>query len=407
MAALLSGDIPGRNFKSKDSLVEHLEDCQRMQVEVVPPDVNRSEVDFAVAEGKILFGLSAIKGCGSGASEAIVAARRDGGAFASLFDFCERVDPQACGRAVIETLVKAGAFDSLGARRAQLMAAIDRAMQCGAAVLADRRSGQRGLFMDADEEPTASSKSSLPDLPEFGEKERLAMEKEVLGFYLTSHPLAEHESVLRTYCTHTSSQLAKLEARTEVLMGGMLAAIKFSHTKNPRPGSTHTKYAMWDLEDFDGIVRCILWPEQFAEFGELVKADAILALRATVDRRPASEEVNLIVNELIPLEELSARFTSGVLIRVREDVHGPDLLTTLREIVRGYPGSKPLRLRLELADGGCVMLDAKGGVTIDPELRRRVDELLGAGNFRLQGGAPKSAPAPHNGSSRRRAMVRN
>jgi DNA polymerase-3 subunit alpha len=138
-----------------------------------------------------------------------------------------------------------------------------------------------------------------------------------------------------------------------------------------------------------------------------VKSDAILALRATVDRRPASEEVNLIVNELIPLEELSARFTSGVLIRVREDVHGPDLLTTLREIVRGYPGSKPLRLRLELADGGCVMLDAKGGVTIDPELRRRVDELLGAGNFRLQGGAPKSAPAPHNGSSRRRAMVRN
>ena len=112
------------------------------------------------------------------------------------------------------------------------------------------------------------------------------MEKEVLGFYLTSHPLAEHEATLRTYCTHTSSQLAKLEHRTEVLVGGMLAAIKFSHTKNPRPGSTNTKYAMWDLEDLDGIVRCIIWPEQFAEFGQLVKADAILAMRATVDRRP-------------------------------------------------------------------------------------------------------------------------
>ena len=145
MAALLSGDIPGRNFKSKDSLVEHLEDCQRMDVEVVPPDVNRSDVDFAVAGGKILFGLSAIKGCGSGAAEAIVAARRLDGAFTSLFDFCERVDPQACGRAAIETLMKAGAFDSLGAKRSQLMAAIDRAMQSGAAVLADRQSGQRGL----------------------------------------------------------------------------------------------------------------------------------------------------------------------------------------------------------------------------------------------------------------------
>jgi DNA polymerase-3 subunit alpha len=407
MAALLSGDIPGRNFKSKDSLVEHLEDCQRMHVEVAPPDVNRSDVDFAVAEGKILFGLSAIKGCGSGASERIVAARREGGPFFSLFDFCERVDPQACGRAVIETLVKAGALDSLGARRSQLMAAIDRAMQSGAAVLADRRSGQRGLFQEADGEPASAANVALPDLPEFGDKERLAMEKEVLGFYLTSHPLAEHEATLRMYCTHTSGELGKLDARSEVLMGGMLAAIKFSHTKNPRPGSTHTKYAMWDLEDFDGIVRCILWPEQFAEFGHWVQADAILAMRATVDRRPASDEVNLIVQELIPLDELSARFTSGVMIRVREDSHGVEVLNTLREIVRGYPGSKPLRLRLELADGGCVFLDAKSGVAIDPELRRRVDELLGAGNFRLQVGAARSTAPNANGANvRRRALAR-
>ncbi len=426
MAALLSGDIPGRNFKSKDSLVEHLEDCQRMHVEVVPPDVNRSEVDFAVAgketgtvplssrglspfpvaDGKILFGLSAIKGCGSGASEAIVAARRAGGPFVSLFDFCERIDPQACGRATIETLVKAGALDSLGAKRSQFMAAIDRAMQCGAAVLADRRSGQRGLFQEAEDEPTSAANSALPDIAEFGEKERLAMEKEVLGFYLTSHPLAEHEATLRMYCTHMSSALTKLDPRSEVFVGGMLAAVKFSHTKNPRPGSTNTKYAMWDLEDLEGIVRCIIWPEQFAEFGQFVRADAILALRATVDKRPGVDEVNLIVQELIPLEDLSARFTSGVLIRIREDVHGIDALTTLREIVRGYPGNKPLRLRLEMADGGWATIDAKACVTIDPELRRRVDEVLGPGNFRLLGAAARPAPPPAT-NNRRRALARS
>jgi DNA polymerase-3 subunit alpha len=406
MAALLSGDIPGRNFKSKDSLVEHLEDCQRMQVEVAPPDVNRSDVDFAVSNGKILFGLSAIKGCGSGASESIVAARRAGGPFASLFDFCERIDPQLCGRATIETLVKAGAFDSLGAKRSQLMSAIDRAMQSGAAVLADRRSGQRGLFQDADEDRVSTTNSALPEQAEFGEKERLAMEKEVLGFYLSSHPLAEYENTLRVFCTHTSTQLAKVEARSEVMLGGMLAAIKFSHTKTARAGSTNTKYAMWDLEDLDGIVRCILWPEQFAEFGHLVKADAILALRATLDRRPGGDEVNLIVQELIPLEELQTRFTSGVMIRVREEDHGAEVLSTLREIVRGYPGNKPLKLRLELADGGCVLLDCpKSGVTIDPELRRRVDELLGSGNFRLVAGS-RTPPAPAT-NGRRRALVRN
>jgi DNA polymerase-3 subunit alpha len=165
---------------------------------------------------------------------------------------------------------------------------------------------------------------------------------------------------------------------------------------------------MWDLEDFGGIVRCILWPEQFAEFGQLVKADAILAMRATIDRRPGSEEINLIVQELIPLEELSARFTSGVVIRLVESAHGAETLTGLREIVRGYPGTKPLRLRLELAAGGVVTLDCvESGVTLDPELRRRVDELLGPGNFRLLGAAPRSAPPPPATNGRRRAMARS
>jgi DNA polymerase-3 subunit alpha len=408
MAALLCGDIPGRNFKSKDPLVEHLEDCKRMNVIVVPPNVNRSEVDFVVAGNEILFGLSAIKGCGSGAAEEISKARRLDGPFTSLFNFCERVDPQACGRAAIETLVKAGAFDVLGANRAQFMAAIDRAMQGGAAVLADRKSGQKGLFGDEDDTPAAANQS-LPNCPEYPEKEKLGMEKEVLGFYLTSHPLSQHEATLRTYCTHTSTKLGTLEHRDEVMVGGMLAAIKFSHTKNPRPGTVHTKYAMWDLEDLDGITRCILWPEQFAQFGELVKSDAILAVRAAIDRRPGAEEINLIVNELIPLEELSVRFSNAVMIRVREEVHGIDTLTSLREIIRGYPGNKPLRLRLELAEGGSVMLEcaSKSAVAIDPELRRRVEELLGPGSFRIMGGAPKPTSPPPGTNNRRRQMARN
>ena len=132
MAALLSGDIPGRNFKKKDSLVEHMEDCDRMTIEVVAPDVNHSHVDFSVASGQIHFALSAIKGCGGTAAEVIVAERAAGGPFRDLFDFCERVDPSACNRAAIETLIKAGAFDSFGARRAQLMAVLDRAIQAGA-----------------------------------------------------------------------------------------------------------------------------------------------------------------------------------------------------------------------------------------------------------------------------------
>jgi DNA polymerase-3 subunit alpha len=394
MAALLSCDIPGRNFKSKDALVEHLEDCRRMQIEVLPPNVNASDPDFKVIENKICFGLSAIKSCGSGAAEAIAAERKRNGPFKDLFDFCERVDAQSCNRSTIESLIKAGAVDALGGHRAQFMAGIDRALQSGAAAAADRRSGQKGLF-DEVEEAEQKLAVDLPQMLPFDEKEQLTMEREVLGFYLTSHPLAQHEMVLRTYCTHNSQSMSQLKHRDEVRLGGMLSAIKFSHTKKPRPGAVHTKYAMWDLEDLDGIMRCILWPEQFAEYGHLVQPEAILAVIGKVDGRPGAEEVNLIVDKLMPLEEMSEQFSGGLVIRVREDEHGEKGLLQLREIVRGYPGKKRLRLRLDLAEGGQVLVDSCWpGVDPNAELNERVDQLLGKGNRFLERAATQTRAVP-------------
>ncbi len=389
MAALLSGDMPDRNFKKKDSLVEHREDCVRMGIEVLPPDVNRSYPEFTVVDDggkkKIAFGLGAIKGCGGNAAHAIVAARRTGGPIRSLFDFCARIDPAACNRTAIESLVKAGAFDSVGGRRAATMAAVDRALQTGAAELADRRSGQKGLFTDADDDndPAAAS-VSLPDIPEWDERQRLGFEKEVLGFYLASHPLAEHAAKFKTYTTHATTAIPTVPHRTEVVLGGMLASLKFSHTKNPRPGSTNTKYVMFDLEDMDGMVRCIVWPEQFAEFGHLVQPDAILLVRGAVDRRPGSEESNLIINELIPLDELAARYTQGIEIRLQEDAGAADRLERLYEILRGYPGKCRVEIQLVLADGAQARLvSEKVRVAVEPELRSRLDDLLGTGQVRL------------------------
>ncbi len=212
MAALLSGDIPGRNFKRKDSLVEHLEDCQRMEIEVVPPDVNRRDGDFTVADGKICFGLSAIKGCGGRRAEAIVAARQAGrpvpqtsstSASGSIRD--------AVNRATIETLIKAGAFDSLGAQAVAVAgrASIGR-MQAGAAAagrspqrpegpVRRRRRGRSrsGRRRPARRARVGRTRTSWPS------------EKEVLGFYLSSHPLAEHEKTLATYCSHTTVEAAR------------------------------------------------------------------------------------------------------------------------------------------------------------------------------------------------------
>jgi DNA polymerase-3 subunit alpha len=401
MAALLSSDIPGRNFKRKDSLVEHLEDCQRMGVVVLPPDVNRSAADFTVAEGKICYGLSAIKGCGATASGAIAAARAAGGPYRSLFDFCERLDPGTVNRAAVESLIKAGAFDSLGAHRAQLSAAIDRAMQAGVAAATDRRSGQKTLFGgDADQPETGVT--HLPDMPLWDERERLAGEKEVLGFYLSSHPLAEHEKTLAAYCSHTTVEAAELKNRAEVMLGGMLSAIKFAHTKNPKPGSP-SRYAMFDLEDTQGLIRCIVWPDQFVHYEELIKPDVILVVRGAVDKRPGSEEANLIVNEIIPLDDLPSRCTRGVMIRVLEAEHGAEKLEQLHEILRCYPGNCELQLMLCLADGSRVACKCDAlRLALSSEMRSRVDQLLGPGNFRLLAAAPGLAAAGRaNGRSRR------
>jgi DNA polymerase-3 subunit alpha len=398
MAALLSADIDGRNFQKKDSLVEHLEDCQRMGIEVAPPDVNRSGVEFTVADAKIYFGLAAIKGCGGSAGQAIVSERQGGGPFRDLFDFCERVDAAGASRATIETLIKAGVFDCFGARRSQLAAVIDRAVQSGASLATDRKAGQKSLFGgdNGDAKPAAS----LPDIPEWPDRERAQQEKEVLGFYLTSHPLDEHKLTLSKYCSHTTADIPQLKEREEVIFGGMISSLKYSTTRNPQPGKP-SKYVMFDLEDVDGAVRCILWPDGFAEMGHLVAADAILLARGAIDRR-GGDEANLIVNELIPLDQLASRYTTGIVVRIDEREHPADALDKIREVVRSYPGNSELQLGLILEDGSRVFLRShRVRVEVTRELQDRLENLLGAGNLQLLTTRPRPS---QNGSGQRRGQ---
>lgn len=400
MAALLSSDITGRNFKRKDSLVEHMEDCARMGIDVVPPNVNHSDVDFAVKDGKILFALSAIKGCGGGAAAAVMASRKSGGPFRDLFEFCERVDVQACNRAAIETLVKAGAMDDFGTHRSQIAAAIDKALQIGAAALADRKSGQASLFGDLEDEPTADAAktNSLPDVPPWSDKDQLLAEKEVLGFYLASHPMAEYEPKLAAFRTHNTDQLAEVAPRTEVWVGGMIGSIKFAHTKNGKPG-TPSKYANFDLEDMQGVVRCILWPRQFADQGEAVVADSVVIARGVVDRRGGGDEVNLVINELLPLAKMDSKYTHGIRVSLQQPQHDGDTMSKLREIIRGYPGHQDLLLTLRLEGGETVILKSgKYKVEVTPEMRARLEDLLGPSSYRLQMSKPTvSAPTGRRG----------
>ncbi len=385
MAALLNGDIPGRNFSCKDSLVEHIEDCRRMGIEVIPPCVNHSGAIFQIHQGKIYFALSAIKGCGGAAADAIVEKRRNGGPFKDIFDFCERVDVSRCNRTAIETLIKAGAMDCFGARRAQLLAVIDRAIQAGASAQADRRRGQKGLFDnfdDAEDGDDQKAKIALPDVPEMDEREKLAAEKDVLGFYLTSHPLSQHLDKLKKYCQYTTAGIADCKDRQKVVVGGMISSIKYANVNRVREVGAPTRYVMFDLEDVKGAIRCIQWPTQFAEQGHFVQPDAVVVIQATVDKR-GGDEANLIVEKITPLDRMSESTNQTLLLTIYQQQSGERGLKDVYEILRGYPGRRPLELQLQLDDGNQVRLKSEIRIDFNSELRERLEQYLGPDRVEL------------------------
>jgi DNA polymerase-3 subunit alpha len=412
MAALLSGDIPGRNFKKKDALVEHVEDCRRMGIEVAPPDVTASAVDFSVAGGRILFGLSAVKGCGVQAAEAIVAERELHGPFRDLHDFCGRLDSSVVNKTAIENLAKAGALDRLGPHRGAVLTEIERAMAAGAASLADRKSGQKNLFEAFDEpEPVAAAPHAAPtgaDIPPLTDNEMRAFEKEVLGYYVHSHPLAEHRELLSCISTHGTADLASVPAKGQIVIGGLVAAMKLSNTKQPRPGSTHTRYAMFDLEDMDGLVRTICWPEDYARLGDHIRPDAVVLVAGSIDRRVGSEETNLVVNEIVPITDVWQLPARGITLRIEGGEDPADLarLDGLAAVIAAHPGQVPVRLILDLPENARVLLEVdRHRVAWTPAFVAAVSALLGPGCLRapltlagsVGGGDTTPRAAPRNG----------
>jgi len=388
MTALLCGDVlDKRNFQSKNDTVEHLEDCKRMGIEVIPPDVNSSMQLYAIVDGKIAFALTAIKSCGDWAADKIVEAREKGGKFRDLFDFCARVDNRACNKGAIEALIKAGAFDSIGQKRSQLFQSIELAMKAGQEAAVDAAKGQGSLFGGDEPEPVATPKG-LPTLPEWTDKEKSIYEKEVLGFYLTSHPLQEFAEVFAMFRTHECAEATVLNDHTPVVLAGTITELSVRPGKNPKPDKPST-FAMFTLEDASGSVRSIMWAEAYEQFADFIKNDSIVFMRGRMDRSRSahtdcpengnSPDGNFIVDEVFSVDEASKKLCRGLTITLDEQQHGSDLLETLRQMLRETPGSGVVELSLRLKDG--VLVTFSGGKTtvgVTPTLYRRLADFLGA-----------------------------
>jgi DNA polymerase-3 subunit alpha len=370
MAALMTCD---RDDTEKLALFR--DECGDLGIEVVPPDVNESELEFAVRDGKILSGLAAIKGIGEKLVDAVLAARRKVGRFRSLFHFCEVVDHRCLDRGTLEVLVKAGAFGSFKARRSQLAEVLERALRAGATEQADAKAGQAGLFGAA----AAPDEPKLPDVPEWPEDQLLAGEMETLGFYVSSHPLARHRELVKSYSTCTAAGVAEMEAGTEVQIGGLISGLAPAVVRTGK--SAGKKLLRLTLTDMGGKVRATAFPEELEKYGAQLRENAVVFIRGRVDLW--NDERSLRVTEVIPVEEIRKTCSQRLVVILPPGAAGEQAIDRIHEAIHGRPGSCELYLLVTTGDGARVTLAAGSRFNFapDPDVVAALERIAGPGGL--------------------------
>jgi DNA polymerase-3 subunit alpha len=365
MAALLTSET-GNTAK----VVKYINECRAMGITILPPDVNASEWSFTPDGGAIRFGLGAVKNLGQGAVEAIARAREEKGNFQSLAEFCERVDLSALNRRMIESLIKAGAMDSLAGTRSQNFAMAEGAMEAGQRAQRDRESGQVGLFgelLEGDKQDEAR----LPNVPDWTDQEKLGAEKEMLGFWVTGHPLDRYADKISELATHDSATLEGLSRGQEVALCGVLTAITRKRNKEGKP------WAAMTIEDRTGSMEAMVFAASYERLAPLVVEDQAVLVRGLAlpeDNAPPK----ISVQEIVPLDNARLNMPSVISIRVWLGRNGTaDKAQALEEIFRRKPGETQVRLRLEAPRDFSVLLDVPARVRPDKEFRSAVEAICG------------------------------
>jgi DNA polymerase-3 subunit alpha len=379
MAALLT--IEAANT---DKLAMYLGECRELGIPILPPDVNCSELAFTVADGGVRFGLCAVKNVGEGAVLSILGVRRTIGRIDSLHTLCEHVDLRLVNKRVLESLIKAGAFDSMAgeqqrnvrARRACLFAAVDKAIEHGGRHQRDREKGQSQLF-DSGLDGGLGSPVRLPDVPSWSEAQHLAFEKEALGFYMSGHPLERFAKELRSFGAKRVGELATSEP--DIWAGGIVSGLRALKTKKG------DRMCVFMLEDTAGSLEVVVFPEAFGKYGSLVEADAMVLVRGKLEKD--DESARLVAAELLPISALTERTTREVVIHLAGPAAGRPTLEALAALLTRHRGDrrvfleldvlredKPLRVRSEVAQR----------VRPSEQLVSEVEQICGAGSVELR-----------------------
>ena len=364
MASLLTSEM-----HSTDGVVKFIVECRNHQIPILPPDINESDIEFTVDGSQIRFGLVAVKNVGENAIESIIASRAEK-RFDSLFDFCERVDLKKVNKRVVESLIKCGAFDSTGAKRSQMMAALESALDYGQRVQRERNDPQMGLFDLGENQPSINA-PALPEIGEWDEKQFLAFEKESLGFYLAGHPLMRYEDLLDKFTNANAISIKELKDNGVVRIGGLVQNSKTIKTKKG------DMMAFVTIEDMHAAVEVIVFARVFANVRDLLVEDKPLLVQGQVQKDEQS--VKILADTVIPIEKAEETWTASVHFNLETSRTNREILMDLHDILERHPGVCPAFLHLRSPDNtdSIIALPDTMKLKAGGALNREVSNFLG------------------------------
>ncbi len=372
LASLLSNEL-----NNTDGVIKFIGECKAQGVDILPPDINHSRIDFTIENGKIRFGLAAVKNVGAGAIDAIVEERQNKGPYRSFEDFCSRVNLGKVNRRVLESLIKCGAFDSLGHRRSQLMEVLDQALELGQTRRQEKASGQMSLFdVMAKTAPEGEGFEilDLPDIPEWDEAELLRLEKEALGFYVSGHPLDSYQDQIQRLTTAHLGKISGVPDNSRVSIAGIAREKKEITTKKGQ------RMAFLKVEDLHGSIEVVCFPEIYAAGREFLDSDVPLWIQGTLKKEDGENNTcKILADAMESLEEAGKKRIAGLTIELREDRITSGDLQSLKKLLSRHRGSYPVHISIILPGKGTVKLNLPDEyhVSIGHELTSEVDGLAG------------------------------
>ncbi len=382
MAALLAV------YRTKEErVIAFIEECRRMKIPVLPPDVNKSESDFSIEKGAkgtmaIRFGLGAIKGVGDGIVSAIIKEREENGNSTHLYQFCERIRPHGLNKTALDALIKSGALDSIDDNRATNLEYQEAALMFATDLTRDRAMGQDSLFITDDDDSTSVSYPTLPATTPLSRSDKLALEREVLGIYVSDHPLRGLERILSKQATHSCGELAELDEGQSVKLSGVIASTRAILTK------TGKKMMSMTLEDFSGIARCIVFSSSYEKFREILHKDKLVVIHGeiTVNERGGEKtsEVRLFeVKELdgsLDLVPDEIPMGGSIIVKIGRATKGD--MIKMEALLKDHPGDHEVYVQIEPRNDHA-LLPVQLLCRPNPILEKEIDRLFGSNSFQI------------------------